>query len=45
MEIAQKRAEKLGLTNIKWVYDSILNIPKLNLGKFDYINCKEYCTI
>jgi SAM-dependent methyltransferase len=35
MEIAQKR----GLTNIKWVYDSILNIPKLNLGKFDYINC------
>ncbi|WP_342278683.1 class I SAM-dependent methyltransferase [Candidatus Tisiphia endosymbiont of Myopa tessellatipennis] len=39
MEIAQKRAEKRGLTNIKWVYDSILNIPKLNLGKFDYINC------
>ncbi|MDN3031312.1 MAG: methyltransferase domain-containing protein [Candidatus Tisiphia sp.] len=39
MEVAQKRAEKRGLTNIKWVYDSILNIPKLNLGKFDYINC------
>lgn len=39
MEIAQKRAEIRGLTNIKWINDSILNIPNLNLGKFDYINC------
>lgn len=37
MEIAQKRAEVRGLTNIKWVNDSILNIPALKLGKFDYI--------
>jgi ubiquinone/menaquinone biosynthesis C-methylase UbiE len=39
MEIAQKRAEKRGIKNIKWVLDSILNIPKLGLGKFDFINC------
>jgi len=39
MEVAKKRAEARGLTNIKWVYDSILNIPSINLGKFDYINC------
>jgi SAM-dependent methyltransferase len=37
MEIAQKRAEVRGLTNIKWINDSILNIPSLKLGKFDYI--------
>lgn len=39
MEIAQKRAEIRGLKNITWINDSILNIPNLNLGKFDYINC------
>ncbi|MGV2431961.1 MAG UNVERIFIED_CONTAM: class I SAM-dependent methyltransferase [Rickettsiaceae bacterium] len=39
MEIAQKRAEIRGIKNIKWINDSILNIPKLKLGKFDYINC------
>ncbi|ADE30054.1 Putative methyltransferase [Rickettsia prowazekii str. Rp22] len=39
MEIAQKRAEVRGLKNIKWIHNSILNIPNLKLGKFDYINC------
>ncbi|HJD56092.1 MAG TPA: class I SAM-dependent methyltransferase [Rickettsia endosymbiont of Pyrocoelia pectoralis] len=39
MEVAQKRAEVRGLKNITWVNDSILNIPNLKLGKFDYINC------
>jgi ubiquinone/menaquinone biosynthesis C-methylase UbiE len=39
MEIAKKRAEIRGLKNITWINDSILNIPKLKLGKFDYINC------
>lgn len=38
MAVAQKRAEYRDLTNITWVNDSILNIPNLNLGKFDYIN-------
>ena len=39
MAIAQKRAEYRGLTNITWINDSILNIPNLGLGKFDYISC------
>jgi len=39
MAIAQERAKIRGLKNIKWVNDSILNIPNLKLGKFDYINC------
>ncbi|MES2214740.1 MAG: class I SAM-dependent methyltransferase [Pseudomonadota bacterium] len=39
MEIAKQRAEIRGIKNITWINDSILNIPKLNLGKFDYINC------
>lgn len=39
MEIAQKRAEILGFTNIRFINDNILNIPDLDLGTFDYINC------
>jgi SAM-dependent methyltransferase len=39
MAIAKKRAEYQGITNITWVEDSILNIPNLNLGKFNFINC------
>ncbi len=39
MDIAKKRAANHGITNIKWIEDSILNIPNLKLGKFDYFNC------
>lgn len=39
MKVAQERAKTRGLTNIRWIHDSLLNIPKLDLGKFDYINC------
>ena len=39
MEIAQARAEKRGLTNIKWVHGSLLDLEKLDLGTFNYINC------
>ncbi len=39
MEIAKKRAEYRGIKNIKFINDSIFNIPNLDLGKFDYINC------
>lgn len=39
MEIAKERAKIRGLSNITWINDSILNIPYLNLGKFDFINC------
>jgi len=38
MKVAQARAEVRGLTNIRWIRDSLLNIPELDLGKFDYIN-------
>ena len=33
MKVAQRRAKTKGLTNIRWFYDKIENIPKLNLGK------------
>ncbi len=39
MEIARKRAEVRGLDSITWVHGSILELSKLDLGLFDYINC------
>lgn len=39
MEVAQKRAAVRQLSNIRWVHGSLLELPNLNLGKFDYINC------
>jgi SAM-dependent methyltransferase len=39
MEVAKKRVAIRGLDNVRWINDSLLNIPKLGLGKFDYINC------
>jgi len=39
MEIAQKRAEMRRLDNITWIHGSLLEIPALNLGEFDYISC------
>ncbi len=39
MEVAKKRIEIRGLDNVTWIHDSLLNIPELGLGKFDYINC------
>ena len=37
--IAQRRAELRGLKNIRWVRESLLELPRLGLGSFDYINC------
>ncbi|WP_211466263.1 class I SAM-dependent methyltransferase [Collimonas silvisoli] len=37
--IARERAEIRDLKNITWIQDSLLNLPQLQLGKFDYINC------
>ncbi|OQW39354.1 MAG: hypothetical protein A4S08_07370 [Proteobacteria bacterium SG_bin4] len=37
--IAEQRAEVRGLTNITWLTESLLSIPELDIGKFDYINC------
>lgn len=39
ISIAQQRAAIRGLGKIRWVHDSLLNLPALDLGKFDYINC------
>lgn len=38
-EIARQRAALRGLTNIRWVEDSLLNVAGLGLGTFHYINC------
>lgn len=37
--IARERARIRGLGNIHWVHDSLLNLPALDLGLFDYIGC------
>ena len=39
IELARQRARVRGLENITWVNDSLLALPNLDLGKFDYINC------
>lgn len=39
MEMARQRADIRGLDNITWIRDSLLNIPELDLGKFDHISC------
>src|SRR6058998_370732 len=38
-EIARGRAEVRKLANITWVRGSVLDLPSLKLGPFDYINC------
>jgi SAM-dependent methyltransferase len=37
--IAEERARLRGLGNIRWITDSIMEIPKLDIGRFDFINC------
>ncbi len=39
MAIARERAQVRGLTGIRWVNASLMNLPGLDLGRFDYINC------
>ena len=39
MEVAQARAGVRGLSNIEWVNGSLLDLPMMNFGQFDYINC------
>ncbi|MCF8057295.1 MAG: class I SAM-dependent methyltransferase [Desulfocapsa sp.] len=39
MEVAQKRAAIRDLDNITWVHGSLLELPELELGTFNYINC------
>ena len=37
--VAEARAQVRGLRNIRWVTASLLDVPTLGLGMFDYINC------
>lgn len=39
LAIAKQRAAIRQLTNITWVHDSLLELPRLPIGTFDYINC------
>lgn len=39
MSIAYARAEERSLQNILWKQGSLLDLPRLGLGPFDYINC------
>lgn len=37
--VAEARAQVRGLTNLRWVTASLLDLDALGLGGFDYINC------
>ena len=37
--IAEARAQVRGLTNVRFVTGSLLELPSLDLGRFDYIDC------
>ena len=37
--VARERAQVRGLANISWLNESLLALPELDLGTFDYINC------
>lgn len=39
LKTARARADVRGLTNIEWIHASLLDLEKLQLGCFDYINC------
>ncbi len=38
-QIARKRADVRGLRNIDWINDSLLNLPNMDVGPFDFIDC------
>lgn len=39
LDIARQRAKVRGLDNITFINDSLLNLPDLDLGPFDFIDC------
>ena len=39
ISIAKERARVRGLAGIEWIQASLLDLPELALGEFDYINC------
>jgi len=38
-KIAKERAKVRQLDNITWINDSLLNLPDMDLGEFDFIDC------
>lgn len=39
IDVARKRARVRNLHNIRWIRGSLLDLPAMDLPKFDYINC------
>lgn len=39
IDVARARAARRGLTGIEFVKSSLLDLPTLGLGRFDYVNC------
>jgi len=39
MDVARRRAATRGLKNVTWVQGSLLELPGMGLGSFDYVNC------
>ncbi len=39
MKVAQERAKIRNLKNITWIHDSLLDLPRMDIGQFDFINC------
>ena len=39
LDIARRRAAVRGLTNVEFVHASLIDLPRLGLGSFDYIVC------
>ena len=39
IEIAQARAQRRGLDGIEFIQGNLLDLPAMNLGEFDFINC------
>jgi SAM-dependent methyltransferase len=39
LAIAKRRAEVRRLTNISWLHRSVLELPSLGIGPFDFIDC------
>jgi SAM-dependent methyltransferase len=39
IRIAQERAQRRGLSGIEFIQGDLLDLPSMNLGAFDFINC------
>ena len=44
MKIAQQRADLRGLKSIKWINADLREVDRLNIGKFDFIECSGALT-